>query len=997
MKFVFAMLLFALSLASAQAQTSFRLVSQMERTPLPGNRNHIQGWLPYDVSFFPMVEYYTNFPAARPVGTTANLNVPLDTTFPAGTYDLWVAMATQGTNLLVRGQVGTGTVPDREYGGNPTWNRIGSFTSTTSFAQVSVSVVKLLPAGVSQNVWFGGVGIMPTSWQRLGEGINRWADFVQMPPAPESSRSTGNLIPNSSFEFGLNAHGWTSGRNGAPTSEPWLANMTSLDAFDGSRSAIIGDGPGTSRYSVRSPVIWLRGDKTERQYTLSFYHKRKTGSLSRMQVAWGMVYGNPAEPTNSPLTTAIVPLSPTWQRFSTTLNLKPSPNRLFQVTWSHISTTDTVLIDAVQLEEGTEATSYKPSDAIECSLTLNRNGNILSTTEPRTVTVQTFNDTASVSNVVFHYEAFDWMNRRVAKGTNAYRSEPGLSSRPLNLTTTNVGLTRMFAWLEGSPATRAELVFSVNPLPTSPSLDIDSLFGQHGPAQTSVIKSNTLWGVPWQRGLSPAGILEWHTVEPVEDVFIWGAMDTRVNSQVGNCIILGNLSSRADIPLWAQPGGVLNIPAWSNYVYQVVNRYKNKIRYWEDINEPSWSATDFAPILTATAGAVKAADPTAYFVGFGGISKSKIPGWAPQVWGLLSPTTRSQIDALSVHSYPSDGDDSGIDSMAAMREWTGKPIWNTETGVWGWGDYKGDRTGGPVNTVSYAEHWEEYQYIRTVWINPTAQARNWIRCLGRGMTKYFLYDARLSTYDWATENTNPTWHNYDDALNGIGSAYLWSKRFIDKPVSITSPTNTVRDPLAFVFGKPNETVLVVFSRSNTNYAATVSDSSFTVYDLMGNVVQANQPTVTISKIPRYWVSNTLTPAQMHTLFATATIAQAPDTTPPAISIDVSPHGLTPIRDLPLRFRWTVVDDLSVNTDENPSVVSTRYRLNGLTDWSNWGPRRAFELPSIPPGTSFLEIQARDAAGNLSEIVSGPTFGLAFGEAQYQAPAAPTNVVVEPVR
>lgn len=966
--------------ASGMAQAYFTLVSEMPKVPTTGANYQIQGWVNYDASFYPLTEIDTNILSANPAGTTANLLVPLSTNVAAGTYSLWAAMATQFSPLKIGANVGDTTVTALEFTGN-VWTKIGTFTSGISFSNVQIIATKLLASGTQQHYWFAGIGVMPTNYAMAGPTVTRWVDYTPITQSETNSISTGNMLPNSSFEFGLNAGGWTSGRIGNYDLETWMSGIETNGGFHGDKCVPVGDGSKQSRFAIYSPAVWLRGDRTIRQYTLSFYYKRAVpASPSTVTVKWSMVDPGAAGFLTNAVFSKSILTTTNWQRFQTNIFLKPLPSRLFSFEFQQLGTTNGMLVDAFQFEEGPVATAYAPADPIECNMIIGRNGNILNVGEPRTLTVQTYNSTANSSNVTFNYVAFDWMNRQIAAGTNSYTATAGLSTRTLTLSTTNNGLTRVTGWLDGSPSFRSELVFSVLPLPAVPALETNSMFGIHGAPHPSNIASNLIWGMSWQRGLSPGGIVEFHEIQPTEGNFTWTKMDARVNAQTNNAIIFANLSSRDDILPYVYVNGVdgaLRLDVWSNFVFTVVNRYKDRIKYWEDINEPSygWSATNYAPILTVTVDAVKAADSTAYFVALGGTAEGGDAGWANLVWAGLSAETKDKIDAISVHGYPQDGNDTGLNTLADLRTLLGKPLWNTETGVWGWGNYKGDRIGGEAGGVSYSRHWDEHQFRRTVWQNVSLGSRNWIQSLGRGMTKYFYYDGRVSNYTWKTEDTNPTWYNYDDAFNDMGCAYLWSKYFIDLPEIVSNPTNAVADCLAFVFGRSSFSTLAVFSKAFTNWTATVTNSSFALYDLHGNLLQTNVATVPIGRVPTYWLSTTLTSNQLHSTFANATITARTDVTAPEISIDLSPHGLPPFRQLPLRFRWTAVDDTQVNTDETPTSVSTRHRLNGLTDWSEWTAQRNLEFDSIPNTNTFLEVQAKDVDGNTSAIFSGPSFGI----------------------
>ncbi|MGC8991836.1 MAG: hypothetical protein ACP5MD_17100, partial [Verrucomicrobiia bacterium] len=370
------------------------------------------------------------------------------------------------------------------------WFVLGRFTSPVSFDHVTLRVTKLQPAGTAQYYWFAGVGVVPANWGPLDDKNLRFVDYTPITDRETSEISKGNFIPNSSFEFGLDACGWTSGRNGSAGNEIWLSNMTTNDAHSGQRAAILGDGMGMSMYAIYSPGIRLRGDRKERQYTLSFWHKRGGGTVSAATAEWGMVYEGASGFLTNTTQKAIFGLRDSWQRFSTSIWLKPLPNRFFAFKVSHVGTApSTLLIDDVQFEEGPAATAYAPADPIECNMKLNRNGNLLNLGEPRTIILEFYNSTTVSTNVVFRYEAYDWMNRKLTGGSRVCAVPPGYSTQLLSLDTTNNGVTRMFGWIDSAPSFRSELVFSVVPLPSQPRLETNSLFGTHAAGNEQLVNS----------------------------------------------------------------------------------------------------------------------------------------------------------------------------------------------------------------------------------------------------------------------------------------------------------------------------------------------------------------------------------------------------------------------------------------------------------------------------------------------------------------------------
>ena len=556
--------------------------------------------------------------------------------------------------------------------------------------------------------------------------------------------------------------------------------------------------------------------------------------------------------------------------------------------------------------------------------------------------------------------------------------------------------------MDGQPSERAELVFSIIDIPETPSLQTNSMFGAQALSDRSLITSNYLWGLSWQRGLSPGGFIEWDEVEGTEDVYTWDKFDEKLGMSTNVAIVCPTFRAKGEVqtPAWLWPNTQYEDPAsWSNWVYDVVDRYKDRIKYWEDINEPSgaWTPAEYAVILKHTAGAIKAADPTAFFIAFGGLAEGTGTSWGKDVWDLLDATTKSQIDAVSIHEYPTDTDYGDLLGGGAFGIYCdNKPVWNTETGLWSWGDYRGTRVGGKQGGITYLDHWGEHQYRRMPLAHPAAGARNWLGSFREGITKYFYYDGRVSSYRMTKESTNPSWFNYtDDAINSIGAAYLWSKHFCDLATAQIKSSNIVEDAFAVGFERAGSDSLAVWSFGYTNYQATVSNSAFAVYDLMGNPLATNKTVVSFSGIPSFWVSDTLTGTQLAEMFSHATIAVANDITAPAVSLDLTAHGSQDERHYPLKFRWTAIDDTDSNTDDFPEMVLTRYRFVNITnEWTDWSANRTAILESsVLTGTAnmaYIEIQAKDSSGNISSAIQGPMFDIEHSDLDELRPNPPAN-------
>lgn len=949
-----------------------------------------------NLSYWDGQEYYIQFPTNNAANTTTNLHISIGP-LPAGTYSIWPAVfGARGATKVGVNTVGDDDAAAATWTGQAYWTNIGTITSSVTITSAVVQMYKITGAGTNENYFFKGLAVMTNgySWavtNKLAAAGDppEWFLYSDVPISTNDAVS-GNLLYNSSFELG---HiGWTSGRNGDEGRETWLANMVTNDAggaYDGEHYALIreGDYYNCARYSILARIP-VRGTAGQRNYNVQFMHKKlHTTAPSVTWIVRPIYYGDTSRVTNAAVQRTFT-AGNDWTLEKTNFWFNAQPVRAFEV-YIQNATADPVAIDAVFVEESSTTNTFSTADPIEVGLTVGKNGNLLDTNSTRNVTIQLYNTGAGASNVVFRYRVHDWMNRTVESGSTNIAAASGYSTENLALSTTNNGTSHMYGWLDGQPNHRAELVFSVVPLPDSPSLETNSMFGIHGAQDRQLVASNFAWGLSWQRAFSPGLVMRWSTIEASSNVFTWTDTDDQVNSLTNAAIIFANISRPADMPAWALTNGAPRINAWTNFLITAVNRYKDRIGYWEDINEPSddspWSTAAYhAYFLAVTVDAIKQADANAYFVALGGAAERTTTSWASDVYTAMAASYASQlaqIDAISIHNYPDDKNNSRLDTSGTLGTTWGLPVWNTEAGEWGLGDYRGDRVGGLRNVVRHYPAYASYQWRRYVWENPSLMARNWLYSFKVGMDRYFYYDGRLSSYSHNTEDTNPTWYNYsDDSLNAVGVAYLWSKYFCDLAEMVTplANANTNIQAVGFLNGSGTQSIAVWCHTYETNYIATITNGSFAVFDLMGNLVTTNDTTAPVGRIPTYWVSDTLSSNQLADNFTSASIAGAANTTAPNVSIDLTAHGIPDGRQLPLQFSWTAVDDNENNEaeyryEDASSRVTTRYRFPGLTDWSDWSGKPETTLSSVPIQT-YIEIQAMDADGNTSESFYGPSFG-----------------------
>lgn len=207
-------------------------------------------------------------------------------------------------------------------------------------------------------------------------------------------------------------------------------------------------------------------------------------------------------------------------------------------------------------------------------------------------------------------------------------------------------------------------------------------------------------GVKWVRCGAGCTALDWGAVEKARGVYDWKNADAEVNGWtekegVDLLVILGYT------PKWASSdaNGDNSAPPrdlrdWTDFVYNVVSRYKGKVKYWEVWNEPDigfWTGTieQYSDLLKSAYVAAKKADPECRVV-FGGLAGVNLP-FAERVYQNGGGPF---FDVMAVHPY--QWGDTFNDEWFALqlrnlrdlmkRHGDGhKEVWLTELG-WSTGD-----------------------------------------------------------------------------------------------------------------------------------------------------------------------------------------------------------------------------------------------------------------------------------------------------------------------
>ena len=150
------------------------------------------------------------------------------------------------------------------------------------------------------------------------------------------------------------------------------------------------------------------------------------------------------------------------------------------------------------------------------------------------------------------------------------------------------------------------------------------------------------------------GQTSWSAVEPTEGQWHWDTLDQQMNYLKEQNFSFGGML--IGNPKWNtkdEPGNlpVNNLAGWSNYVSEIVNHSKGKIRRWEVWNEPpnftgkDQTPADYAKIVVSAYDAAKAADPDC-LVGLA--AKSVHVNYLQQV---INAGAKDHFDFITLHPY----------------------------------------------------------------------------------------------------------------------------------------------------------------------------------------------------------------------------------------------------------------------------------------------------------------------------------------------------------
>jgi len=770
----------------------------------------------------------------------------------------------------------------------------------------------------------------------------------------------GNLIPNGSFEAGF-GHGWgpSPGNRNYSVKSFW-------DRTQGYRGKASLKLPRSGRLVSR--VLRVRPN---RKYTLSFWAKPdgKSASLRVYLYNVNRLPGN-LKPVVS--LREIFTVKAGWQRYSMSGNLLDYPNNEYQIRL--IAPRDTaVWVDALQLEEG-ELSEYRAKDPLEIGFARDRQSNIFFEDKPTIMQLVAHNGTDRPVSAKVRYEVYDYMNRKVKEGSVDTNAEAnGTWQKGLDLSTGKRGIFRVVAWVDKKDGVEEEASYCVVPRPRVGGPDESSMIGIHANSSDCQYEALKKLGVKWQRIMSPTAWFRWKNIEPEKGKFVW--YDKEVEKTISHGFqIMGTIGTNNYWPEWADRGGKPDLDEWENSVFKIADHYKGKVKYWEIWNEPIYEFKPpfYADMMKRAARSIRRADPKAKIIGMGGSYKCS---WCLEVIKNLENKPAEYMDYIATHLYPAKADPRNPSDGSAAKEFYEKiivpykmPVWNTETGAWCLGFYKGPNSSFTAPGEALWPHKDGVRYYRGASHEALRVARNFLHSIGNGFTRYFYYDSRFHASPGYIKS-HPTIFGFDDTVRSKGAAYAVLAYLFDhsKGLGNISPNENT---YAYLFDRGGTPLVALWVRDNSARTITVGieSSKFSVYDMMGNPLDITASKVPYDKRPVYLEGRKgLSVAAMRSAIEKARVTDVGDKIVPNLSISEAPRGL--ISRTSVRIRWIAIDETSTPANTAPDAILYSYRLVGRDKgWSDWVEGTCIEYSGLGQGIFRFEVKAKDAAGNVSDTV-----------------------------
>lgn len=794
-----------------------------------------------------------------------------------------------------------------------------------------------------------------------------------------------NLVPNSGFELGP-SRGWLSWEN---LNKPTFNGNGSLYTFL-STDAVEGGYSFRSSGRLRSRLFWL----TNGDYTLTFSAKATSGHTHKAGILYEIDGVTAVDPTQT------ISATTSWARYTNSFTA-PSNGQYFV---KFIDVNASVLwVDNVQVESGTTAHAYAPSTPVELGITVPQTNSMFFAGQTAKFRLNFWN-TGPATNATARYDVYNFANSNVLSGLVSVSLAATTNTiSDINLPALN-GWFRVMTRLADYPDSWDEATLTVVPSVSNITYNAATdWLGGHPQDSTNNVNREMMAGRRIGRTLGPGWeATRWGYATGIEysqGTFAWNDYAITNLTRQGMYVVATLTPEDGTWPHYFTNSEAVNLGLWSNYCYKLVYRYNvelglsNSIIYEVGPNEPFQSgpttpinvrdAVTYANVLTYGVWAATNAHPSVKLIGIAGASGAG--EWAWWVYTNLTAGTKAALTAVSTHVYPQDS--VGVDlnpnssfhaaskvnnSVGYQQVFAGiKPVWNTESGVGTVSGFKGQNTLWTNyyslfdTSLTYeSQRMERQSRSLTAVITSTEEA---LRGLGVGLDKFIYYDSRRFN-DQSFTAARPYGADYMQVDNPHLVALTIAQHMVTH--GFGRITNTVGSPKIEMYQFTNSSgnpVIAAWNYDRTNRTATMTNTYFAAYDVMGNRLTTNSAAVALNRLPTYFVSSTLSMGQLSNMFCYTTFTEVVDTEPPQVSFSIAPTGSwngDPARTL---VKWDALDNRWSNYPEGTDYTNilSKYSLDGAA-YTSYSQSNHVWLSGLSAGNHEIKVTVKDRNNNAAE-------------------------------
>jgi hypothetical protein len=736
-----------------------------------------------------------------------------------------------------------------------------------------------------------------------------------------------NLVPNSSFEVG--DAGWSSlGAEGAGYKNGWaplFGNWGNLGTLHGTverggaaeggaflRIHVGAEDTPVFNYDYFVPVNhrelrplaasrgWIEVTPGK-PYTVSVSLR---GSKAGVPAAFGVHEEDPATAWSGSADDNLkqVSVGTRWKRYQYTFT--PKYPFLFVLAGPSLTREETVAVDvdAVQLEEGSQATPYAPRGTLEVGIEPSATEGVFTIGEPASLTIRAFNASAQGVHTAVSFAVTDFDDHPVSIPDARLDVPAGAPAEArVALPADWKGFYRIRAAF-GAGSARETRLIRIAFVPARGSAD--SVIGVNHAFPTRFhVQMARMAGVTWYRDWS----LKWQHVEPQEGHFRWDVSDPEIrrvpeqgahlmamipfpsaewNSTGPSLAVLQSLIRSYREGGLGDSGELIPRARWAwpprdpaelgRFAQTVVQRYRKEVQVWEFLNEPlftdyalpdaehfeidpgpgappqaeidrlkstllkGYTFADYLALLRSVSPYIRAGNPKARIMGGPGF-----PGDGKYTLAMVRGGILGSIDILGIHDYPFMSAPEKLlhrmDTLqAAMRENGGpKPVWLTEFSYFGTDDLAREPFVPTPGVFSEKQLLSERQVAENI-------VRFCTIFLSRGGEKIFLHSGSVGSVN------NPGTESCLFADGGVCKVFpalaVFTNEIGPAPKAAGDRENGTR--FAFAFESGAQSTDVLWDTAGTSEVAIPAGA--TCRDIVGRTLAG--PSVRLSGSPVYLVA-----------------------------------------------------------------------------------------------------------------------------------------------